>query len=87
MQYRADRGVIEVTAVGAHVLDDTVINDVKALVRGRYPNAKSIQVNQVLDTEVVGGVRVDFANEVLDVTTQSQLNKFKRLTGAQKGTV
>lgn len=84
MQYRADNGVVEVTAVSAHQLDDQNTADISELLKASYPDATTIRINQAIDPEVLGGVRINFPNEALDMTTQSKLNKFKRLTGAGK---
>ncbi len=84
MQYRADNGVVEVTAVSAHQLDDQNTTDISELLKASYPDASTIRINQAIDPEVLGGVRINFPNEALDMTTQSKLNKFKRLTGAGK---
>ncbi len=84
MQYRADHGVVEVTAVSSHELDKTVVADIKRLLHDEYPHAKHVTINQHIDPRVVGGVRIDQANEQLDLTTRAKLNKFKRLTGAGK---
>lgn len=84
MQYRADNGVVEVTAVSAHQLNDQNTADISELLKASYPDATTIRINQAIDPEVLGGVRINFPNEALDMTTQSKLNKFKRLTGAGK---
>ncbi|MEI6751026.1 MAG: F0F1 ATP synthase subunit delta [Candidatus Saccharibacteria bacterium] len=84
MQYRASNGVVEVTAVSAHQMDDQNTADISELLKVSYPDATTIRINQVIDPDVLGGVRLDFPNEVLDMTTRTNLNKFKRLTGAGK---
>ncbi len=84
MQYRADNGIVEVIAVSAHKLDDQNTADISELLKASYPDATTFRINQAIDPEVVGGVRINFPNEALDMTTQSKLNKFKRLTGAGK---
>lgn len=85
MQYRADKGVIEATVVSAYEVDKQTDADITKLLKVAYPTATAIKLNHALDPEIIGGVRIDLANEVLDLTTQSKLNKFKRLTGAGKG--
>jgi hypothetical protein len=36
---------------------------------------------------VVGGVRIELANEQLDLTVQATLNKFKHLTALERNTL
>lgn len=82
MQYRADHGIVEVLAVSAHKLTDKVRRDIEARVRELYPTAKQIIVTEVLDENVVGGVRLELANQQLDLSVRAKLNRFKQLTAA-----
>lgn len=82
MQYRADHGHVEVMAVSSHDLGGEVVSDIKQLLHQEYSTAKTVIVNPQIDNGVIGGVRIDQANEQLDLTTRAKLNKFKRLTGA-----
>jgi F0F1-type ATP synthase delta subunit len=84
MQCRAEKGVVEATAVTVSGLPENVINDVRSLVKEHYPDAKEVIINQAKDDDVVGGLRLDFANEQLDMSVKAKLNKFKRLTAAGK---
>jgi F0F1-type ATP synthase delta subunit len=80
-QLRADQdGVVELTAVSAHQLSPTVINDIKAKIRQAYPAAKDFIINEQLDENVVGGVRLELANQQLDLSVRNKLNVFKQLT-------
>ena len=84
MQYRLDKGVVEVTAVSASELPQNVIDDVKKLVESEFPASKNIIVNQKRDNNVIGGVKLEFPNQQLDMTVKAKLNKFKRLTATGK---
>ena len=84
MQYRADHGIVEAVAVTVSVLPGHVMSDVERLVKQSYPAAKDIVVSQRRDDEVVGGIRLDFANEQLDLSVKAKLNKFKRLTAHER---
>lgn len=84
MQYRLDKGVVEVIAVSASELPENVISDVKKLVEYEFPASKNIIVNQRRDNNVIGGVKLEFPNQQLDMTVKAKLNKFKRLTATGK---
>lgn len=75
----AERGYVEVVVHSAHELSDQVQRDVETEVRALYPNAKHVTVTGAIDPTVVGGVRLEFANRQLDLSIQSELNKFKTL--------
>jgi F0F1-type ATP synthase delta subunit len=82
MQIRADRGIVEVIAVSAHPIDAKGLADIETQVRGLYPAAKQIIISTSHDPDVVGGVRLELANQQLDLSIRSKLNRFKQLTTA-----
>ncbi|MFO0920492.1 MAG: F0F1 ATP synthase subunit delta [Candidatus Saccharimonadales bacterium] len=84
MQYRADHGIVEAVAVTVSELPSHVMSDVEKLVKQSYPTAKDIVISQRRDDEVIGGIRLDFANEQLDLSVKAKLNKFKRLTAHER---
>lgn len=77
---RAEAGIIEVTAVSAHELSPTVTSDIKAQVKRLYPDAKQIIVNERVDLDQIGGVRLELPDRQLDLSVRAKLNKFKQLT-------
>ena len=78
--YRAENGVVEVTAVSAHELNATALKDVRQKVKQLYPKAQQILINQRLDSDQIGGVRLEFPDRQLDLSLRAKLNKFKQLT-------
>ncbi|HSX46841.1 MAG TPA: F0F1 ATP synthase subunit delta [Patescibacteria group bacterium] len=80
MQYRADHGVLEAEVVTAHDIQPHVLDEVKSILKTSHPHAKSIELDTRLEPTVVGGLRVDMANEQLDMTVARKLATFKRLT-------
>lgn len=84
MQYRADKGIVEAVAIGAHELGDQVLADVREVLKQEYPNAKQVIVRERHDPSLVGGVRVKMANEQLDMSVHAKLNAFKRLIATER---
>lgn len=84
MEYRAEHGVVEAQAISAHELTPTVIRELQQILKAEHPQAKSVHVIPKLDPAVVGGVRLQMANEQLDLTVRGKLDTFKRLTTAIK---
>lgn len=80
LQYRADHGVLEAEVVTAHSIQNHVLTEVKQLLQTAYPNAKEVHVTSHQNPDVIGGLRVDMANEQLDMSVASKLATFKRLT-------
>lgn len=77
---RVSDGIVEVTAVSAHALTDSVRADIRAQVEQLYPNATQIIINDRIDVTVVGGVRLEFPEQQLDLSVRNKLNRFKALT-------
>ncbi len=84
MQYRADHGLVEVVAVTAHPINATVRADIEKRMKHLYPAATHIIVTERHDASVVGGVRLELANQQLDLTVRNKLNHLKQLTAAGK---
>lgn len=80
----AERGVVEVIASSAHPLTATVKADIVTKIKQFYPAATKIIVTEAHDPEVLGGVRLTTADKQLDLSIETQLNKFKQLTTAGK---
>lgn len=80
MEYRARHGVVEAVAVSAHEITDATVKGIEEILKREHPKAKSVRVIRRLDPSVVGGVRVELANEQLDLSVKDRLDTFKRLT-------
>lgn len=84
MQYRADHGTVEVLAVTAHPLTQAVRADIKKEIKRLYPAAAQIVITERYDATVIGGVRLELANQQLDLSVRNKLNRLKQLTAAGK---
>jgi F0F1-type ATP synthase delta subunit len=80
----AAAGHVEVVARSAYPLTAAVQSDIKRRVKQAYPQAKNIVINEVIDPEIVGGVRLNLPNQQLDLSIRSKLNTFKQLVTSGK---
>ena len=80
----AEAGHVEVTARSAFPLSAAVRADIKREVKKIYPSAKQIVINEVIDPEVVGGVRLNLPHRQLDLSIRTKLNSFKQAVTAGK---
>ena len=76
----AKSGVIELTAISAHPLERSQIDGIEQIVRKINPQCKQVIVNQTLDESVIGGIRLEFANQLLDLTASAKLSQLRQLT-------
>lgn len=79
MKVRVERGVVEVSVKSAHPFSDQVRNAIQTEVKRLYPTARQIIINEVIDQDVVGGARLQFADRQLDLSIRSKLNHLKQL--------
>ncbi len=84
MQYRFEQGVVEAIVYSAHELSQIDLDDIDQVLRAEYPSAKSYIVDQKIDTNVIGGVKIEFPGAQLDLSIFSRLNLFKRQVEAGK---
>lgn len=82
MQLRSERGIVEVAAATAFPLTQAVHADIEQNIRTHFPAAKTVIVSENHDESVVGGVRLELANQQLDLTVRAKLNRFKQLTNS-----
>jgi len=80
MQYRADRGIVEVVAVSAHPLTDSIRVDIERQVKIVQPDATQIIISEEIQEDVVGGIRLELPNQQFDLSVRAKLSRFKQLT-------
>ena len=74
------RGRTVATAFAATALDDAQLSRLGAALSQRY--GVDVTVNLVVDPAVVGGVRIEIGDDVIDATVSSRLNDLRqRLAG------
>lgn len=78
--YRSQEGVIEVTAVSARRLTGAALDEVRQKIKQLYPGAKRVIINQRIDSDQIGGVRLEMPGQQLDLSVRGKLNQFKQLT-------
>ena len=83
MQYRLEKGLVEVVAVSAHELTPEVIKDIETLLKEHFPGSKHVFIDQHIDESVVGGIRLELPHKTLDLSVRSKLNLFKRLVAEE----
>lgn len=84
MLYRLEKGIVEVVVKSAHELSTQDVNDIYDVLKVEYPTAKSYTVDQIIDSNIIGGVKLEFPGAQLDLSIFSRLNLFKRHVEAGK---
>ena len=82
--YRAEDGIVEVTAVSAFDLPAHIKQDLRSRVKQLYPEAKEIIINERRDPSLVGGLKLELPDAQLDLSIRAKLNQFRALTTAER---
>jgi F-type H+-transporting ATPase subunit delta len=80
----AEAGHVEVAASSARPLSAAIQAEIRREVKKVHPGAKRIVINETIDPDVVGGVRLSLPNRQLDLSVRSKLNLFKQSVTAGK---
>jgi len=70
------KGMVLASVTSAHDLDDQTKTAIVNLIR-KTTDAKNIQLDEHLDTSLLGGVKLEFAGSKLDTTVTRRLNTLK----------
>lgn len=84
MQYRAEKGIVEVIAVSAHALTAANRSDIEKQVRAAVPATKTIIISEELKPDMLGGIRLELPAQQIDLSVRAKLNRFKELTTATR---
>lgn len=79
MALRANSGIIESNVESAHKLDAELAKQIKDVIKKLKPGAKHIIINESLNPDLIGGVKVGLPGEQLDASLRGKLNKMKTL--------
>ena len=80
MELRAKKsGTVELTAASSHKLTGDQKKDITDKVRNIYPTSKKVIIHEELDENVIGGLKLTFANANLDLTIRGKLNQLRAL--------
>ncbi|HSX47420.1 MAG TPA: F0F1 ATP synthase subunit delta [Patescibacteria group bacterium] len=75
----AEAGYVEVEAVCAHQIDKNNQQIIKSQIAKLYPKAKKINITEVIDPNILGGIRLNVVNDQLDISLRTKLNNFENL--------
>jgi len=79
----AKNGYVNATAISAHPINAGAKAKITKTVAAAYPHAKKIIIDERHDSAVIAGVRIELADQQLDVSIATKLNKFKQLTSGK----
>ena len=75
--YNAKNNIVEAVVTSVRMLDSNIQEDVQSFVRKEY-GATSVILNNIIDTEIKGGIIVRVGDEVLDGSISGRLKQLKK---------
>lgn len=76
----AEAGYVNALSISAHPINLKAKAKIRHSVASAFPRAKKIIIDEQYDPAVVAGVRIELADQQLDVSVATKLNKFRQLT-------
>lgn len=76
--YNTKHQIVEAVVVSRRELDLKMIENVQEFLQKKY-GAKSVQIENVVDEKIKGGLIVKVGDEILDGSVNSKLNKLKKV--------
>ena len=76
----AEAGYVNAVAVSAHPINAEAKTKIRKTIASAFPKAKKIIIDEERDDDVVAGVRIELADQLLDLSVATKLNKFRQLT-------
>ncbi|MEI9913960.1 MAG: F0F1 ATP synthase subunit delta [Candidatus Saccharibacteria bacterium] len=80
---RADEGNVEATVISAHELNGGIKKEVRDLVKAVKPGAKRITLDEKLDPDLIGGLKLSVVDHGVDLSIRAKLNKLKQLANQE----
>ena len=71
-----ENGIFEAKVFTARKLNDTSKTELKHILQNHY-KTKEVDLIEILDTNLLGGFRIEINDEVIDNTIKNKINKLK----------
>ncbi|OGL31222.1 hypothetical protein A3F37_02530 [Candidatus Saccharibacteria bacterium RIFCSPHIGHO2_12_FULL_41_12] len=77
MTTRETRGVFEISVASAHELQQKQLDSIRTYFKKNFQGAKEIIIHTKVNPALLGGIRIESANYLIDRSLKSQLNYIK----------
>jgi F0F1-type ATP synthase delta subunit len=77
---RQQNGILDVKVISRFPLNQLMLSNINNLLKQYYNNVKEILIEQIIDINLIGGVRLEMADSSLDLSMSNQLKSLLSLT-------
>ncbi len=74
---KKNQATSEVTVKTAHPLTPEIRRQIEYTIKSQFPDVNQVILHEVIDQKIIGGIVLEFANEVIDASVRGKLNKLK----------
>ncbi len=82
--YRYKVGILDVKVISAYQLSSDNLSNIRELINQYFDKIKSIVIEPIIDTNIIGGVKLEFPAQSLDLTVKAKLDRLIRLTNKER---
>lgn len=82
--YRQSKGVIDVKVICAYELEPSTVEQIRKIVTNYFKNLRTVIIEPIIDHNIIGGIRLEFPNQSLDLTVRSKLNRLIQTTTKER---
>lgn len=75
--YNAKNGIVGAIVTSARKLSEQQISEIEKFVKGKY-QAKEVEIENIVDEHIKGGVVIKVGDEVMDGSIEGQLKKMRK---------
>lgn len=72
-----EKGVIEVKVKSKNKLGPTSLHEIQNFLK-KYYKAEKIEIQEEIDDDVIGGVKIEVGEDIIDLTLQNTLNQLQK---------
>ncbi|MDD5397369.1 MAG: ATP synthase F1 subunit delta [Candidatus Moranbacteria bacterium] len=76
--YNAKNGIVEARVTSARKLEEVQLENIAAFIKEKY-SAKAVEIENIVDEKIKGGIVIKVGDEVLDASVENQLKKLKNI--------
>ena len=77
---RQQNGILDVKVISRFPINQLMLSNINNLLKQYYNNVKEILIEQIIDINLIGGVRLEMADSSLDLSMSNQLKSLLSLT-------
>ena len=81
---RFKSGFLDVKVTSAFVLNESNLKDIEKMIKSIFPKINRISIDQYVDQSLIGGLKLEFPSQILDLSVKNKLDQLIRFTSKER---